>query len=119
MRQDWRPLTLVTQLGLTVVVSLVLSLLLGLWLDGLLGTKPILTLVFSLIGIAAGTVGVYRLITQAIGEVVGPGGTPPRSGTRERAPGPRPTPARRQDEADEDWDEDREPDDEHDEGREG
>jgi len=89
MRQDWRPLALVTQLGLTVVVSLVLSLLLGLWLDNLLGTKPILTLLFSLIGVAAGTVGVYRLVAQAIAEAAGQGRPTTRRGSGATTPGPR------------------------------
>ena len=88
MRQDWRPLALVTQLGLTVVASLVLSLLLGLWLDNLLGTKPILTLLFSLIGVAAAIVGVYRLVTQAISEVVGQGRSTTRRDSGAPTPGP-------------------------------
>ncbi len=70
MRRDWRPLTLVTQVGLTMVVTLVLCLLLGLWLDSLLHTSPLLTLVFSLIGIVAGTIGVYRMVSEAIAESV-------------------------------------------------
>ncbi len=106
MKQDWRPLALVTQLGLTVVTSLVLSLLLGLWLDSLLGTKPLLTLVFSLIGIMAGTVGVYRLITQAIAEATSQTGARP-AGDHRPAP-----PTEREDRGDEDGEGDSERDDE-------
>ncbi len=69
-RRDMSTLSLVTQLGLTVVTALVLSLLLGIWLDGLLNTKPWLTLAFSLFGIIVGTVGVYRLVTRAIADSV-------------------------------------------------
>ncbi len=69
-RRDMSTLSLVTQLGLTVVTALILSLLLGIWLDSVLGTRPILTLVFSLIGIFVGTFGVYRLVTRAIAESV-------------------------------------------------
>lgn len=81
MSQDWRPLTLVTQVGLTIAVTLLLSLLLGLWLDSLLHTSPLLTLVFSLVGIVAGTISVYRMVSEAIAESVahrGPGYHPER-----------------------------------------
>lgn len=69
-RRDMSTLSLVTQLGVTVVTALVLSLLLGLWLDSRLGTRPLLTLTFSLFGILIGTVGVYRLVTRAIADSV-------------------------------------------------
>jgi ATP synthase protein I len=68
MRQDWGPLALITQLGITMVGSIVLGLLLGLWLDSHFGTKPWATLIFSLIGIGAGTFGVYRLIATSIAQ---------------------------------------------------
>ena len=68
--RDMSTLSLVTQLGLTVVIALILSLLLGLWLDNRLDTKPLFTLVFSLFGIMIGTIGVYRLVTRAIAESV-------------------------------------------------
>ena len=70
MRQDWRPLALVSQLGLTVAASLIITLLFGLWLDSRLGTGPLFTLVFVLVGIGAATVGAYRLVAQAIAESV-------------------------------------------------
>jgi len=66
MRQDWGPLALITQLGLTMVGAIVLGLLLGLWLDAHFGTKPWGTLILSLVGIGAGSVGVYRLISASI-----------------------------------------------------
>jgi ATP synthase protein I len=69
-RRDMSTLSLVTQLGVTVVTALILSLLLGLWLDSRLGTSPLFTLVFSLFGILIGTIGVYRLVTRAIAESV-------------------------------------------------
>ncbi len=69
-RRDMSTLSLVTQLGLTVVTALVVSLLLGIWLDGLLNTRPWLTLAFSMLGIVIGTVGVYRLVTRAIADSV-------------------------------------------------
>lgn len=93
MRQDWQPLTLVTQVGLTIVVTLVISLLLGLWLDSLLHTGPLLTLVFSLVGIAAGTINVYRMVSRAIAESVA-----------QRGPDYHPRPSREPEALDEDTD---------------
>lgn len=66
MHRDWRPLALVTQVGLTIVVTLVLCLLLGLWIDNRFGTKPWATLVLTLVGIVAGSVSVYRMVSEAI-----------------------------------------------------
>jgi F0F1-type ATP synthase assembly protein I len=36
------------------------------WVDATLGTKPWATLILSLLGISAGIVGVYRLVTTSI-----------------------------------------------------
>jgi len=68
MRRDWGPLALISQLGVTIVASILLGLLVGLWIDAHFGTRPWATLVFSLLGIAAGTIGVYRLIARSIEE---------------------------------------------------
>lgn len=66
MNRDWRPLALVTQVGLTIVVSLILCLLLGLWIDDRFGTKPWATLIFTLVGIVVGSYSVYRMVSEAI-----------------------------------------------------
>lgn len=63
--QDWVSLALIGQVGVTIVAPLVLGLLLGLWIDAHFGTRPWATLVLSLAGIGAGTVGVYRLIAAS------------------------------------------------------
>ncbi|HVC34619.1 MAG TPA: AtpZ/AtpI family protein [Chloroflexota bacterium] len=70
MGRDWGPLALITQLGLTMVGSILFGLLLGLWIDAHFGTRPWATLVLSLLGIAAGSFGVYRLISATIEESV-------------------------------------------------
>jgi F0F1-type ATP synthase assembly protein I len=82
MRQGWGgSLALITQLGVTVVVSTLLGLVLGLWVDAHFGTRPWGTLVFSLVGILVGSAGVYRLIVTSIDEAVaerkGPTGDDP------------------------------------------
>jgi F0F1-type ATP synthase assembly protein I len=57
---------LVTQLGLTLALSIVFGLVLGLWVDGHFGTKPWAAVVFSLLGISAGIYGVIRLVSASI-----------------------------------------------------
>jgi ATP synthase protein I len=71
MRQGWGgSLALITQLGVTVVLAILVGLLLGLWVDAHFGTRPWGTLVLSLIGILVGSAGVYRLISASIDEAV-------------------------------------------------
>lgn len=66
MRRELQALGLVTQVGLTIAVCIVVSLLLGLWIDNTFGTKPWATLLFALLGIAAGSYSVYRMVSEAI-----------------------------------------------------
>jgi len=53
----------------TVGLAFVLALVMGFWfgsvLDGWLGTKPLLTIVFFFFGLAAGILNVYRIVSQA------------------------------------------------------
>jgi F0F1-type ATP synthase assembly protein I len=57
---------LVSQLGLTLALSIVFGLVLGLWVDAHFGTKPWAAVVFSLLGISAGIYGVIRLVSASI-----------------------------------------------------
>lgn len=68
MRGDFRPLVLL-QLGVVMVSSILLSLAAGLWFDDRFGTSPWGLLLAMLIGVAAGTVGVARLISQVIDDM--------------------------------------------------
>jgi ATP synthase protein I len=71
VRQGWGgSLALITQLGVTVVISILIGLVVGLWIDAHFGTKPWGVLIFSLLGILAGSAGVYRLIVASIDEAV-------------------------------------------------
>jgi F0F1-type ATP synthase assembly protein I len=53
---------LVGQLGLTMAASIVFGILLGLWVDGIAGTRPLFTLLCSLVGISAGSLAGYRAV---------------------------------------------------------
>lgn len=63
MRRAIGPITLIIQLGTTVVVATLLPLALGLVLDDRLGTTPWITLVALVVGVIAAVAGVYRLIS--------------------------------------------------------
>lgn len=61
-------LGLLLQLGWTIAATLVVSLVIGVWIDRAFGTAPWATLGCALVGIAAGTYGVYRLIASVLEE---------------------------------------------------
>ena len=53
----------------TVGLAFVLALVMGFWignrLDAWLGTAPVLTIVFFFVGLAAGILNVYRIVSQS------------------------------------------------------
>jgi F0F1-type ATP synthase assembly protein I len=55
----------VSIIGIQFPVAIALGYFFGRWLDGHLGTQPWLTLVFSLFGIAAGFLNLFRITAQA------------------------------------------------------
>ena len=63
-RDDWDLLklaALMSTVGIAIVIATFIGLYAGLWLDGRLRTKPLFTLVFLIIGIAAGFWNLWRL----------------------------------------------------------
>jgi ATP synthase protein I len=50
----WRTLGVLSTVGITLVAATVIGLYIGLWLDKQFGTSPWLTVVFLVLGIAAG-----------------------------------------------------------------
>ncbi len=63
-----RLLSLVGQVGVTVVVFILIGLVVGRWIDGRLNTSPGFTLLFIFLGMGAGLWGVYRLVMWALEE---------------------------------------------------
>ncbi len=64
-RQILLSMSLLTQVGLVVVISIIIGLLLGQWLDGLLGTRLVFSLLGMLLGIGGGMVSAFRLLQKA------------------------------------------------------
>ena len=63
-------LGLALNLSWTMLSSLVIPLMAGIWLDSRLDTAPLLTLIGALLGILAATVGVARMTVRTFGHVV-------------------------------------------------
>ncbi|MBI3581179.1 MAG: AtpZ/AtpI family protein [Nitrospinae bacterium] len=50
--------------GTQLVVSTLVGFGMGRWLDGKLGTRPVLTIVFVLLGLAAGYLNAYKTLKK-------------------------------------------------------
>ena len=62
---SWKPLYELSAVGITLVLSTVIGLAGGYYLDRWLGTTPWLLLTGLLLGIAAGFVNLFRSVTRA------------------------------------------------------
>lgn len=61
-----RELSLVSQLGITMVMSIACFFAAGYFLDKWLNTKPIFSLIFILMGVASGGYLIYKQIMEVI-----------------------------------------------------
>lgn len=66
-RKTFQTLALVTQLGLTMVVSIGMTSALGIWLDRKFNTSWI-TIVMFVIGVIAGIQSIWRMIKKIYGD---------------------------------------------------
>ena len=55
-------LSLITQLGIMILICILGCTFIGKFLDSKLNTSPILTLVFMLLGVGGGFMGVYKTL---------------------------------------------------------
>ncbi len=67
--QQYSPLLGLAQIGLVIVIAILLGLGIGIWLDSQLGSRPLFTLVLSLVGSVAGSVAVYRMVMGTFRQV--------------------------------------------------
>lgn len=56
-------LVLITQVAFSMVSPIFLGLLIGRWLDNKLGFKMLFSLIFIILGVLAGFLNVYKLLT--------------------------------------------------------
>lgn len=66
-KKTFQTLSLVTQLGLVMIVSVGMTTALGIWLDRRLGTS-FLTVILFFLGAVAGGQGAYRMVKQVFKE---------------------------------------------------
>ncbi len=55
---------LFSEIGVSLLVTTLLGVLVGRWVDGQLGTLPVFTLVGFFAGAGAGTLMIYRLVSR-------------------------------------------------------
>ena len=60
----WKELGRLLTLGIEMVSATALGILIGYWLDKKFSTKPFLTIIFLLLGIAAGFVNLFRAVSS-------------------------------------------------------
>ena len=75
----WEALGVVTQFGVTCAVAVWLGFLLGNWLDGLLATSPLFSLILALGGMISAVTGTYQLLKAIARRQGATNGPPPRS----------------------------------------
>jgi F0F1-type ATP synthase assembly protein I len=64
VRETIGPIALILQLGAVIVVTTMLPLLIGIWLDGRINTTPWLTLLGLGVGVIAAVTAVYTTISS-------------------------------------------------------
>jgi ATP synthase protein I len=67
-QKAYRQVALATTIPLIMVATILVGLVVGKYLDRLLKTNGIMTVIFLLLGLAAGGVETYRLIKEIIKE---------------------------------------------------
>ncbi|WP_437732900.1 AtpZ/AtpI family protein [Sorangium sp. So ce1335] len=60
MKQDWKAVGSYGTIGLEVVLSVLLGLFIGRWLDGKLGTDPLMSVLWFFFGLGAAGKSVHR-----------------------------------------------------------
>ncbi|NMA99933.1 MAG: AtpZ/AtpI family protein [Firmicutes bacterium] len=66
MKGSLKYLSLITQIGLSIIVSVVIFMFLGIHLDRRLGTRGIFTVVLIIIGSASALWSTYKLIQETL-----------------------------------------------------
>ena len=62
-------LVLFSEIGLTLLVTTLIGVLAGYWLDGQLGTLPIFVMLGFFVGAGAGTLMIYRLVSRFLATI--------------------------------------------------
>jgi ATP synthase protein I len=62
--RGWAYAALFSEIGISLLVTTLVGVLVGYWVDGQLGTLPVFVMVGFLAGAGSGTVMIYRLVSR-------------------------------------------------------
>jgi ATP synthase protein I len=62
--RGWAYAALFSEIGISLLVTTLVGVLVGYWVDGQLGTLPVFVIVGFLAGAGSGTVMIYRLLSR-------------------------------------------------------
>lgn len=62
--RGWAYAALFSEIGISLLVTTLVGVLVGYWIDGQLGTLPVFVIVGFLAGAGSGTVMIYRLVSR-------------------------------------------------------
>jgi ATP synthase protein I len=62
--RGWAYAALFSEIGISLLVTTLIGVLVGRWVDGQFGTLPVFVLVGFLVGAGAGTTMIYRLVSK-------------------------------------------------------
>lgn len=65
-RKTLQYLAYMSQIGISMIVPIILGVFLGNFLDGLIGTEVLFLAIFSIIGVAAAFVNLFKIATRDI-----------------------------------------------------
>ncbi len=65
-KKFYRSLGVLSSIGLSVVLAIIIGILIGRWLDGLFGTTPLFFFIFLFIGIVAGFRNIFVIVSREV-----------------------------------------------------
>ncbi len=67
--RGWAYVALFSEIGISLLVTTLIGVLAGRWVDGQLGTLPIFLIVGFFLGAGAGTVAIVRLVSRFLSTI--------------------------------------------------
>ena len=67
--RGWAYVALFSEIGISLLVTTLIGVLAGRWVDGQLGTLPIFLIVGFFLGAGAGTVAIARLVSRFLSTI--------------------------------------------------
>jgi F0F1-type ATP synthase assembly protein I len=65
-KKFYKSLGVLSSIGISVVLAIIIGVLIGRWLDGLFGTSPLFFFIFLFIGIVAGFRNIFVIVSREV-----------------------------------------------------